>query len=140
MATTEKKTDFNDEAYKVGYSVDTRKYWYSIQFITQKKNFEYNDVKRVYLDADNKTVFVTNSDDANFIITYSPNDMFVVKKYEQIDKRIITGFEKATVEQLSQPDYTPVPIWETVEGTPTVIPINLAVNDRDGYSIVRNTR
>jgi hypothetical protein len=140
MAST--KTNYNDDDYKVGYSVDTRLYWYHVEFtcVAQKKNFEYDNLKRIYLDMDNKTIFVTDSDDSNFILNYTSGDRFTIKKFEQINKRVITGFEKATVEQLSSGDYVPVPIWEEVEGTPTVVPLNLSVNDRDGYSVVRNAR
>jgi hypothetical protein len=52
MAST--KTNYNDDDYKVGYSVDTRLYWYYVEFtcVAQKKNFEYDNLKRIYLDMD----------------------------------------------------------------------------------------
>ena len=128
------------DAYKIGYSEDVRHVWYNVKFVTPKKATDFNELSRVYLDIDNKTLFLTDLNSVNTMITYSPNDSFVIEKFEQIDKKFITGFETATVEQLSSGDYEPVPIWEFSKGTPTIIPLNLAVNDRDGYSIIRNTR
>lgn len=134
------KNDNNCEEFKVGYSVETRSYWYQIEFITPKKTTSYDRIIRVYFDADNKMMFLTDEANTNYIINFTSADGFNIRKYEQIDKKIITGFEKATVEELSMPDYSPVPIWETIVGEPKIIPVNIAINDKDGYAIIRNTR
>jgi hypothetical protein len=47
------KNDNNCEEFKVGYSVETRSYWYQIEFITPKKTTSYDHIIRVYFDADN---------------------------------------------------------------------------------------
>lgn len=128
------------QTFKIGDSREIRRVHYEVYFNRPQNSKEILNAKRIYLDVDNRQMFITDWSDNVTIFNYSSEDNFVIKKFEQIDNEVVTGFKTATLEELSSDEYVPEPIFETVVHPVEQIPFNPAVNDKDGYSIMRNCR
>ena len=131
------------EGKKIGDSTEERKVWYRVEIDGNTEPFDnivIDYISTIYYDVDNFVIAVTNKDKIVNSYHLKPNTCVSIAKYEQITEKILIGYEKAAIEELSSPDFVPKEIYETVVHDPKIVEFCPLVNDKDGYRVLRNTR
>lgn len=131
------------EEKKIGDSTKTKQVWYRVQIEGNTEPFgiiSIDNISTIYYDVDNFVIAVTNKDKIVSSYHLKPNTSVSIAKYEQVTEKILIGYEKATVEELSSPDFVPKEIYETVVHDPEIVEFCPLVNDKDGYRVLRNCR
>jgi hypothetical protein len=136
-----------DELKKIGDSVKSYKVWYKIIITGDIKDFNtgtdsivLDNISIVYYDVDNKTISAVDENNSIQNIHFKDCTSVSITKYRQTTETILIGFETATVDQLSNPDFKAKGITETVVHEPETVVFCPMVNDKDGYRVLRNTR
>lgn len=141
------------EMSKIGTKEVIKNYFYSIGIRPQCFYSEYvedngngctpivlDKVKVIYNDIDNHVIAITEYDNTVKIINLGLHDIISINKYEVVTTKTLIGYETATTEQLSNPDFEPIPIFDTVTCDPEVVEFNSFVSDNAGYRVLRDTR
>lgn len=131
------------EEKKIGDSTKTKQVWYRVEIDGNTEPFDnivIDYISTIYYDVDNFVIAVTNRDKIVNSYHLKPNTCVSIAKYEQVTEKILIGYEKATVEELSSPDFVPKEIYATVVHDPEIVEFCPLVNDKDGYRVLRNCK
>ena len=132
---------------KIGDSVKSYKVWYKITisgniipFNADADVMTLDNISIVYYDVDNKMISAVDDNNTVVNIHFKECTTVSITKYRQTTETILIGFETATVDELSNPDFKPKAITETVTHDPETVVFCPMANDKDGYRVLRNTR